>query len=183
MHQAHAGVLRSPVAHADIVSIDTAASRDAPGVLAVLTGDDLAARGLGCIGVLNPCDRMDGSPGFVRQRPLLAQGRVRFVGEPVAFIVAESLNQAKDAAELIHVEYEELPVLTSVEGDAPHGKRALEIRSEGKEERGFVRILEEEMHPAREAERCQSVASNRRGFKEASRPWRTPATCAGPPRR
>ena len=75
----HAAVLRSPVAHADILSLGVEAARAAPGVLAVLTGDDLAERALGNIGVMTPCKKIDGSDGFVRIRPLLAQ--VRYVGE------------------------------------------------------------------------------------------------------
>ena len=125
LRQAHAAVLRSPVAHADIVSIDASAALASPGVLAVLTEDDLADRGLGTIGVLNPCDKIDGSPGFVRERPLLAQGRVRYVGEAVAFVVAETINQAKDAAEQIVVDYDTLPVLASVDAALTDGAMAL----------------------------------------------------------
>ena len=119
----HAVVFRSPVAHADIVSLDAEAARAAAGVLAVLTGDDLAKRGLGNIGVMTPCKKFDGSDGFVRIRPLLAQGRVRYVGEAMAFVVAETLNQAKDAAELIEFEFNTLPVLATLDDalapDAP----------------------------------------------------------------
>ena len=106
LNQARAHVLRSPVAHADIRSIDTTAAKAAPGVLAVLTGDDLAERGLGAIKPAFAGKRSDGSPGFETPQPLLAQGRVRFAGEAVAFIVAETVAQAKDAAELIEVDYE-----------------------------------------------------------------------------
>ena len=112
---ARAVVFRSPVAHADIVSLNVDAARAAPGVLAALTGDDLAARGLGNIGVLTPCKKMDDSPGFVRIRPLLAQGRVRYVGEAMAFVVAETLEQAKDAAELIEADFNDLPVLATLD--------------------------------------------------------------------
>ena len=75
----------------------------------------MAARGLDNIGVLTPCKKMDGSEGFVRIRSLLAQERVRYVGEAMAFIVAETLNQAKDAAELIEVEFDSLPVLATLD--------------------------------------------------------------------
>tara|TARA_Y100001970_G_scaffold293367_1_gene439724 strand:+ start:6945 stop:9317 length:2373 start_codon:yes stop_codon:yes gene_type:complete len=111
----HAVVFRSPVAHAEILSLNVDPARTAPGVLAILTGDDLAARDLGNIGVLTPCKKIDGSDGFVRIRPLLAQGRVRYVGEAIAFIVAETVNQAKDAAELIEFEFNSLPVLASLD--------------------------------------------------------------------
>jgi carbon-monoxide dehydrogenase large subunit len=120
---AHAYVLRSPHAHARIVSVDVSAARDMPGVLAVLTGKELKERGLGGIRPLTPRKRRDGSPGFVREQPFLAQGRVRYVGDPVAFVVADTLDEAKDAAEAIVVEYEELPSVVSAESalkpDAP----------------------------------------------------------------
>ena len=121
----HAAVLRSPVAHADILSLGVEAARAAPGVLAVLTGDDLAERGLGNIGVMTPCKKIDGSDGFVRIRPLLAQGRVRYVGEAVAFVVAETLNQAKDAAELIEFEFDTLPALATLDDALAPGAPAL----------------------------------------------------------
>ena len=120
---AQAVVFRSNVAHADIVSLNVGAASAAPGVMTVLTGEDLVERGLGNIGVLAPCPKMDGSPGFVRIRPLLAQGRVRYVGEAIAFVVAETLDQARDAAELINVVFSELPVLAALDDaladDAP----------------------------------------------------------------
>jgi len=121
--QARAYVLRSPHAHAEIRGIDVEVARRTPGVLAVLTGDDLARRGLGMLKPANAGKRSDGSPGFVCSQPLLAQGRVRFAGEPVAFIVALSVDQAKDAAESIDVDYEPLPAVISVDDalapDAP----------------------------------------------------------------
>ena len=121
----HAAVFRSPVAHGDIVSLNVEAARAAPGVLSVLTGDDLAERGLGNIGVLTPCKKMDGSDGFVRIKPLLAQGRVRYVGEAMAFVVAETLNQAKDAVELIEAEFSDLPVLATLDDALADGAPAL----------------------------------------------------------
>src|SRR3954447_10367320 len=116
-------VLRSPHAHARIVSIGAEAAKRAPGVLAVLTGADLKRRGLGTLRPLVPRRKGDGSPAFVCPQPLLAQDRVRYVGDPIAFIVADTLNQAKDAAELIQVEYEPLAAATGAEAalaaDAP----------------------------------------------------------------
>ena len=115
LNQAHAYVFRSPIAHADIRSINTTAALNVPGVLAVLTGEDLKARGLGTLRPVAPGKRSDGSPGFVCTQPLLAQDRVRYAGEAIAFIVAETIAQAKDAAELIEIAFDALPVVTSVD--------------------------------------------------------------------
>jgi carbon-monoxide dehydrogenase large subunit len=106
-------VLRSPHAHARILGIDTSAAAAVVGVLAVLTGADLRRRGLGTLRPMIPRRRKNGAPAHVCPQPLLAQERVRYVGDPVAFVVAESLAQAKDAAELIQVEYELLPAVAS----------------------------------------------------------------------
>ena len=113
--QARAFVLRSPHAHADILAIDTSAARSASGVLAIFTGQDLDNRGLGTLKPIMPSKRSDGSPGFVCTQPLLAQNRVRFVGEAVAFVVAETAAQAKDAAEIITVDYATLPAVVKVD--------------------------------------------------------------------
>jgi CO/xanthine dehydrogenase Mo-binding subunit len=110
---AHACVLRSPHAHANILNIDTAVARNAPGVLAVLTGADAAADGLGDIPCLVPVTNIDGTPRADTPRPVLAMKRVRHVGDPVALVVAETLAQAKDAAELIAIDYEPLPAGTT----------------------------------------------------------------------
>ena len=113
-------VLRSPHAHARILAIDVGRARTAPGVLAVLTGEDLQRRGLGTLMPGVRRRRRDGTPAFVCPQPLLAQGRVRYVGDPVAFVVADTLNQAKDAAELIEIDYEPLPaVITAAAALAP----------------------------------------------------------------
>lgn len=104
--------LRSPHAHAEIRAIDTAAARAAPGVLAVYTAADYEADGLGMPRATQPRKRADGSPMFAPQRPALVGDRVRHVGDPVAMVVAESLNQAKDASELIEVDYAPLPAVT-----------------------------------------------------------------------
>src|SRR5207248_6175567 len=108
-------VLRSPHAHARIVSIDTAQAKTAPGVLAILTGADLRQRGLGTLRPIIPRRKKNGGPSFVCPQPILAQQYVRYVGDPVAFIVAETPNQAKDAAELIQVAYEPLPAIITAE--------------------------------------------------------------------
>ncbi|UYN96335.1 MAG: xanthine dehydrogenase family protein molybdopterin-binding subunit [Enhydrobacter sp.] len=102
-------VLRSPHAHADIKSIDTAAARKAPGVLLVLTGEDVKKAGFGDLPCLVPIENRDGTQRADTPRPMLAHGRVRHVGDPVALVVAETLEQAKDAAELIEVDYAARP--------------------------------------------------------------------------
>jgi carbon-monoxide dehydrogenase large subunit len=121
--EARGYVARSPHAHARIVALDAVAARAAPGVLAVLTGDELRERGLGTLRPLVPRRRRTGRPAFICPQPILAQEFVRYVGDPVAFIVAETLDQAKDAAELLAIEYEILPAVTTAEAalasDAP----------------------------------------------------------------
>jgi aerobic carbon-monoxide dehydrogenase large subunit len=118
-------VVRSPHAHARIVSIDTGRARAAPGVLSVLTGADLERRGLGTLRPLIPRRKKNGGPSYVCPQPLLAQDRVRYVGQPIAFVVAENLNQAKDAAELLAIEYEPLPPGISAEAAAAPGAPAV----------------------------------------------------------
>jgi carbon-monoxide dehydrogenase large subunit len=109
--QTHAYFLRSPHAHANIKGIDTGAAAKAPGVVAVFTGEDIAAAEVGGL----PCGwqihNKDGSPMVEPAHPVLAQGKVRHVGDPVAVVVAESLAEAKDAADKIAVDYEELPAV------------------------------------------------------------------------
>jgi carbon-monoxide dehydrogenase large subunit len=105
-------VLRSPHAAARLKAIDTAAANAAPGVLAVLTGRDAVADGLGTFASAVQRKRADGSANFVPPYRVLALDRVHHVGEPVAAIVAESLAQAKDAAELVAIDWEILPSVT-----------------------------------------------------------------------
>ena len=107
-------VLRSLHAHARIRSIDVRAAKAAPGVLAVLTGADWQASGFGDLPVPGGLRRRDGSQLYRSPYPALAQDRVRWVGDYVAFVVAETNHQALDAAELIEVDYEPLPAVTSV---------------------------------------------------------------------
>ena len=106
---ARAYVLRSPHAHADIKGIDTSAAQMAPGVLLVLTGEDVKKAGFGDLPCLVPIENRDGTQRGETPRPMLAQGRVRHVGDPVALVVAETLEQAKDASELIEVDYAARP--------------------------------------------------------------------------
>jgi carbon-monoxide dehydrogenase large subunit len=114
-------VLRSPHAHAKIRKIDTAAAKAAPGVLAVLTGADWIASGWGDLPVPATHKRRDGSPNYQPRYPALVADRVRFIGDYVAFVVAETKHQAADAAELIEVEYEPLPAVVETEAAAKPG--------------------------------------------------------------
>src|SRR5436853_6506704 len=109
---AQAYVLRARVAHANIRSIDTTAARGMPGVLLVLTGDDIKADGLGDVPCHAPLNNKDGSPRHDTPRPALAVGKVRHLGQPVALVVAETYAQAQDAAEAIEIDYETLPAVT-----------------------------------------------------------------------
>src|SRR5258708_27326304 len=111
-------VLRSPPAHAKISSIDVTAAKAAPGVLGVLTGADWRACGWGGLPVRGGLKRRDGSPMYRRRYPALVWDRVRWVGDYVAFVVAETWAQAADAAELIVVDYEPLAAVVST-AEAP----------------------------------------------------------------
>src|SRR5271169_5091216 len=124
-NEAHGYVLRSPHARARITALDVRRVRAAPGMLCVLTGEDLARRGLGTLLPAVRRRRRNGSPAFVCPQPLLAGDRVRYVGDPVAFIVAESVNQAKDAAELIDIDYELLPAVIGAEAALASGAPAV----------------------------------------------------------
>jgi carbon-monoxide dehydrogenase large subunit len=118
-------VVRSPHAHARIRAIDASAAAKAPGVLAVLTGADLAADGLANLPSDPTRKRRDGSPAFATPRPALARGRARHVGDPVALVVAETPAQAADAAELVAVDYEPLPAVTATAEAARPGAPAV----------------------------------------------------------
>ncbi|WP_342642239.1 xanthine dehydrogenase family protein molybdopterin-binding subunit [Rhodoligotrophos ferricapiens] len=109
--QTYAYFLRSPHAHARIRAIDKAAAEAAPGVLAVLTGADLAEDKIGGLICGWMIHSKDGSPMKAGPHPALAQDKVRYVGDHVAVVIAETLNQAKAAAELVEVDYEALPAV------------------------------------------------------------------------
>src|SRR5512144_2003739 len=121
--QAHAVILRSQHAHAKIGSIDAAEALAMPGVLAVVTAPDLAGDGPGDIPCAVPVKGPGGQPVPSPGRPLLARDRGRFVGEPVAMVVAETLAHARDAAESVVIDYAPLPAVAAVEDaiadDAP----------------------------------------------------------------
>jgi len=118
-------ILRSPYAHADIQSLDAEVARNAPGVLSILTGDDVAREGLGLMPCMIPITSRDGRERGETPWPMLAQNRVRFVGEPVAVVIAETLNQARDAAELIEVDYEPLEAAIDTVGATQPGQPQL----------------------------------------------------------
>jgi carbon-monoxide dehydrogenase large subunit len=109
--QAHAYFLRSPHAHASILSIDAASARGMPGVVAVLTGEDLVADGIGGLICGWMIHSKDGSPMKAGPHPALAQGKVRYVGDHVAVVIADTYAQARDAAEAIEVVYDVLPAV------------------------------------------------------------------------
>ena len=116
-------VLRSPHAAARILSIDTSAAAGLPGVLAVYTGADLKADGIGGLPCLIPLKNRDGSSRAEVPHPILADGEVRHVGDPVAFVVADTHQAARDAAEAVMVDYDILPSCTdlgaTLDADAP----------------------------------------------------------------
>ncbi|RVU33877.1 xanthine dehydrogenase family protein molybdopterin-binding subunit [Hwanghaeella grinnelliae] len=109
--QTHAYILRSPHAHATINSIDTSAAAAAPGVVAIFTGADMEVGSLPCGWQIH---NKDGSPMAEPGHPPLAQGKVRHVGDQVAVVIAETLAQARSAAELIEVDYSELPAVVDM---------------------------------------------------------------------
>ena len=118
---AHGAVARAETAPGRIVALDVAAARAAPGVVAVLTAADLAQAGGPTHLPAGPKLPMtNGEPAFQAARPVLATGRVRYVGEGLAFVVAETLEAARDAAALVEAEIEELPaVVTAAQARAP----------------------------------------------------------------
>ncbi|HVP09137.1 MAG TPA: xanthine dehydrogenase family protein molybdopterin-binding subunit [Burkholderiales bacterium] len=120
-NQAWLVVLRSPHAHARIRAIDAAEARRAPGVVAVYTGADLRADGVGHLPFPPLFKRADGAPMAAPLRTPLATDAAYYVGHPVAAIVAETRVQAQDAAELVAVDYEELPAVATVDAALASG--------------------------------------------------------------
>jgi carbon-monoxide dehydrogenase large subunit len=113
--QVYGFFLRSDRAHAEIVTLDTAAASQVPGVLGVFCGQDLAKAGFKSPRPMSNIKVKEGTGIKIPPRPALAQGRVRFVGEPVALVVAESEWAAQDAAERIAIDYRDLPAMTEPE--------------------------------------------------------------------
>jgi carbon-monoxide dehydrogenase large subunit len=122
--QCYGVVVMSPHAHARIAKIDATKAKAAEGVLAVLTGADVTADKLGPLAPPMPED-MGGPKGFRTPLSILAVDKVRAVGERVAFLVAETLTQAKNAAELLEIDYEPLPAVVNVEDAVKQGAPAL----------------------------------------------------------
>jgi carbon-monoxide dehydrogenase large subunit len=123
--QAHAAFLRSDRAHARIVSVDISAAQASPGVIRVLTGADAATASWGTPQPMMLPPGVGGMILKVPARPCLAHERVRFAGEPVAMVIAETEAAALDAVEEIAIEYDELPVLTSAEAAIAPGAAQL----------------------------------------------------------
>ncbi len=113
MRQCHAVVIYASHAHARIRTVDTAAARAAPGVVCVLTGADVIADGLGAIPPNFMPEDVGGPKGYRTLRPILVADRVRCVGDRIAMVVAETLAEARDAAELIDIDYETLPAVVT----------------------------------------------------------------------
>ncbi len=120
-----AAVLRSPHAAATLGAIDTAAALATPGVVAVYTGADFEADGIGDLPCAIPLKNRDGSPRFDPPHPVLAREAVRHVGDPVAFVVAETQKAARDGAEAITVDYGVLPSVTDLAVTTDHGQPAV----------------------------------------------------------
>lgn len=118
----HAYMLRSPVAHADILSIDIEEARQAPGVVDIILGRDMAADNANQLPCMIPLKNRDGSNRADPGHPVLATDKVCYAGDNIALIVAESLNQAKDAAELIMVDYDERDVVTNTKTAHEEGR-------------------------------------------------------------
>src|SRR5256885_11913414 len=128
----HCAFTRSPHAHAEIKSIRTNAARELPGVVAVFTAEDTT--GIGPV----PCAIQ--MPDLkVPRHPVLATGRVRYVGEPVAVVVAQDIYTARDAAEIVEVDYEPLPVVTDMEKAL--GKDTAYVHDELKSNQAFTHSL------------------------------------------
>lgn len=117
--------VRSPYPHARIVSVDTASAKSMPGVVAVVTGAELVDAGVKPLPTGSPFKRADGSATASGPRRPLAHERVRFAGEAIVAVVAETLQQARDAAEAVFIEYEELPAAVDVNDATAAGATAL----------------------------------------------------------
>ncbi len=123
--QTYAVFVRSPHAHAKIRKIDTKAAKALPGVVGILTGADLAADKVGGLICGWMIHNKDGSPMSAGAHPALAEGKVRYVGDHVAVVIAESLAQARDAAEKVVVDYEVLPAVVDLASATAKGVGAI----------------------------------------------------------
>ncbi|MGE3649750.1 MAG: xanthine dehydrogenase family protein molybdopterin-binding subunit, partial [Reyranellaceae bacterium] len=120
-NQAYCVMVRSQYAHGIIKGIDVSAAKAMPGVLGVWTGADLDAAGFGPLKTMMILPNRDGTPMKTPTRHSLATDKVRFVGDPVAFVVAETVAQAKDAAEAVEVDIDPLPAVTDARAAAQPG--------------------------------------------------------------
>jgi carbon-monoxide dehydrogenase large subunit len=111
--QAHAVIVRSTYPHGVLKQVDTTEAKAMPGVLGIWTGEDMVAAGYGNFVSRMPLKNRDGSALLQSNKPILAVGKVRFVGDPIAIVVAETLAQAKDAAEAVALDIDALPAVTS----------------------------------------------------------------------
>ena len=112
--EARAAFVRSPHAHAEVKRIDVSAALGLPGVIAVYTGEELLAEGIGVIELEFVTRNYDGRPMALPERRSLSALRVRYVGEPIAVVIAETAEAARDGAEAVEVEYAELPVVADL---------------------------------------------------------------------
>jgi len=129
--QAYASVLRSPYAHGELRGIDTGPALALPGVIAVVTGADLVAAGYNPLPCPLPIKSHDGAPLIVPDRHALAVGRVRYAGEAVALVVADSRAAARDGAEAIELDVEPLPAVTDLEAAIAPGAPQLHDEAPG----------------------------------------------------
>ena len=136
-NQAYAVFLRSPIAHGIVRRLDVTEAKAAPGVLTIVTADDLEAAGYGAFQNTLPLKSADNTPLFAPARPIFAKDRIRHIGEVLAMVVAESETVARDALELITFDIDPLPAVVDIEAalaeDAPevhpgHGNRCLDWR-------------------------------------------------------
>ncbi|WP_398482768.1 xanthine dehydrogenase family protein molybdopterin-binding subunit [Tardiphaga sp.] len=127
----HAHFIRSPHAHAKVKSIDASAAKDMPGVVDVLTGQQLVDDKIGNLICGWAITSKDGSPMKMGAWPAMAPDTVRFVGQAVAVVIAETKNQAKDAAEAVVVEYEELPAVSNMKAAIAQGAPQLHPEAPG----------------------------------------------------
>jgi len=137
--QAHAVFVRSPHAHAAVKSVDAGAALAMPGVIGVFSGKDIEGKmgGLPCGWLIN---NPDGTPMKEPAHPILATAKVRYVGDHVAMVVAETLEQARNAAEAVQVDYDVLPALVSV-ADAAAGKSGVTVHDEAPDNRCYKWVL------------------------------------------
>lgn len=129
--QVYAVFVRAQVGHAEIRNVDAAEARDMPGVLGIFTGKDLVADGLGPIPPDASAQGRDGTPMFVAAMPVLAFDRIRYVGEPVAVVIAQTSALAQDAAEKVRVEFEEISCASTAERAIADEAAAIHVQRHG----------------------------------------------------